>query len=122
MVVLQAWADPYNAPTWPQEHLRQIEAATADADGGVGSWFRLFMVPGGGHCGAADHYPQVPADWHAVEGLVPWVEEGVAPAALLSTDPPDGSGRSRKVSGIPGGFCFGPFGPYEHPPCVEKNR
>ena len=101
MVVLQSWADPYNAQTWPQKHLRQIEAAMgADA----GAWLRLFMVPGGGHCGAAAHYPQVPANWHAVEGLVPWVEAGVAPAALRSTDPPDGSGRSRKVSKPPSGF------------------
>lgn len=72
------------------------------------------MVPGDGHGAAAAHYPQVPAEWHAVEGLVPWVEEGVvASAALRSTNPPDGSGRPRKVSylsgcSIPWPVFFGP--------------
>ncbi|KAL7625269.1 hypothetical protein AAE478_004485 [Parahypoxylon ruwenzoriense] len=86
MLVLQGWADPFNAATWPIRHLRQIE----DFFGGdVRDWFRLFMVPGGGHCGAASNYPQVPGTWHALEAVVRWVETGSAPEEMLGTDPAD---------------------------------
>ncbi|KAI5862958.1 feruloyl esterase [Durotheca rogersii] len=94
MIVLQGWADPLNAATWPIEHLRQLEASSG---GDVGAWFRLFMIPGGGHCGAASHYPQVPAVWHALDAVARWVETGHAPTEILATDPAD-EGRAGKTS------------------------
>ena len=94
MLVTQGWADPFNAATWPIEHLGQLEGAMG---GDVSGWFRLFMVPGGGHCGAASFNPDVPAVYETVEALVRWVEGGKAPKAIKSTDPPDGSGRTRKL-------------------------
>lgn len=43
LLVTQAWADPYNAATWPIDHKKQLE----DAMGGdVSDWFSLFMLPG----------------------------------------------------------------------------
>jgi feruloyl esterase len=53
------------------------------------------MIPGGGHCGAAPGYPDVPAGHQTVEKLVQWVETGESPKAVISTDPPNGSNRSR---------------------------
>ncbi|KAI1761417.1 feruloyl esterase [Hypoxylon sp. FL1150] len=86
MVVFQGWADPLNAATWPIQHLGQLE----DFFGGdVGDWFRLFMVPGGGHCGSATNYPQVPGTWHALDEVVKWVETGRPPVQMLGTDPDD---------------------------------
>ncbi|XXH00108.1 hypothetical protein Hte_006450 [Hypoxylon texense] len=86
IVMFQGWSDPYNAATWPIKHLGQIE----DFFGGdVGDWFRLFMIPGGGHCGSASNYPQVPGTWHALDAVVQWVETGQPPAAILGTDPAD---------------------------------
>ncbi|KAI1138599.1 feruloyl esterase [Hypoxylon sp. FL0543] len=86
MIVFQGWSDPFNAATWPIQHLRQLE----DFFGGdVGDWFRLFMIPGGGHCGSATKYPQVPGVWHALDALVQWVEAGQAPTEMLGTDPLD---------------------------------
>ncbi|KAI1205897.1 feruloyl esterase [Annulohypoxylon truncatum] len=88
MLVFQSWTDPFNAAMWPIQHLRQIE----DFFGGdVGDWFRLFMIPGGGHCGAAAGYPQVPATWHALDALVQWVETGRPATEMLGTDPSDKS-------------------------------
>ncbi|ORY60088.1 tannase and feruloyl esterase [Pseudomassariella vexata] len=84
MLVLQSWADPYNAATWPIQHLGQLEQFFA---GDVGDWFRLFMVPGGRHCGAATNYPQVPAKWHSLESLVQWIETAEVPTEMLSSDP-----------------------------------
>ncbi|KAI0884285.1 feruloyl esterase [Annulohypoxylon maeteangense] len=88
MLVFQSWTDPFNAATWPIQHLHQIE----DFFGGdVGDWFRLFMIPGGGHCGAASNYPQVPASWHVLDALVQWVETGRPATEMLGTDPSDKS-------------------------------
>lgn len=100
LLVYQGWADPFNAATWPIEHLEQIRKVTG---GGmdVSDWLNLFMVPGGGHCGAAAHYPQVPAKYHSVAKMVQWVERGEKPGEILSTDAPDGSGRTRKLCAWP---------------------
>ncbi|OTA99659.1 hypothetical protein M426DRAFT_67369 [Hypoxylon sp. CI-4A] len=86
LLTYQGWADPYNAALWPIQHLQQIEKAF---DGDVSDWYRLFMVPGGGHCGSAGNYPQVPGTWHALDALVRWVETGQAPVEMLGTDPVD---------------------------------
>lgn len=94
LLVTQGWADPFNAAIWPIQHLERVE----DFFGGdVSDFLNLFMIPGGGHCGAADHYPAVPATYHAMVELVKWVERGQKPEAMLSTNPPDGSERTRKL-------------------------
>ena len=98
LLVTQGWADPFNAATWPIEHLEQVQNALG---GDVSDFFQLFMVPGGGHCGAASFYPGVPATYHTVAKLVQWVERGEKPDAVLSTSPPDGSGRTRKLCSWP---------------------
>ncbi len=98
MLVTQGWADPLNAATWPIKHLEQIEDFF---NSDVSDFLNLFMVPGGGHCGAAQSYPGVPATYHTVAALVEWVERGVKPEELLSTDPPDGSKRTRKLCAWP---------------------
>ncbi|KAK6951659.1 hypothetical protein Daesc_006182 [Daldinia eschscholtzii] len=86
MIVYQGWADPFNAATWPIQHLDQIEDSLG---GDVSDWFRLFMIPGGGHCGSASNYPQVPGTWHALEAIVQWVEKGEPPSEMLGTRPSD---------------------------------
>ncbi|KAI0834695.1 feruloyl esterase [Hypoxylon sp. FL0890] len=86
MIAFQGWADPFNAATWPIQHLHQIEHFFGSD---VGDWFRLFMIPGGGHCGSATNYPQVPGTWHALDALVQWVETGQPPTEMLGTDPLD---------------------------------
>lgn len=104
MLVTQGWADPYNAATWPIEHLEQIEKAMGED---VSEWFELFMVPGGGHCGAASFYPSVPAMYETVKALVRWVEKGKVPEEIKSTDPPDGSNRTRKLCPWPENAVYG---------------
>ncbi|GAB7328107.1 hypothetical protein MBLNU13_g00144t1 [Cladosporium sp. NU13] len=99
LLVYQGWADPFNAATWPIEHLEQIRNATTGGD--ISDWLNLFMVPGGGHCGAATHYPQVPATYHTVAKMVQWVERGDKPDEILSSGAPDGSGRTRKLCAWP---------------------
>ncbi|KAK2759266.1 feruloyl esterase, partial [Colletotrichum kahawae] len=93
LIVTQGWADPYNAATWPIQHSEDVEKVTGDRK----DWASLFMVPGGGHCGGASSYPQVPSKQSSLEALVEWVEKGAAPTELLGSEPADGSSRTRKL-------------------------
>ncbi|GFF58716.1 uncharacterized protein XCC2094 [Aspergillus udagawae] len=95
MIVTQGWADSLNAATWPIQHLEQLQHSSTDTL--VSSFYNLYMVPGGGHCGAANSYPHVPATYHVEEALVAWVEGNTFPNYILSSNPPDGSSRTRKL-------------------------
>jgi feruloyl esterase len=90
----QGWSDPFNAGSLPISHLEDIEAVLG---GDISDFYRLFMVPGGGHCGAAQYAPNVPAEYHYLEPLIDWVEAGSPPEQLLTSDPPDKSNRTRKL-------------------------
>ncbi|KAN0103452.1 putative feruloyl esterase B precursor [Hyaloscypha variabilis] len=92
LLVTQGWADPYNAAIWPIKHMQDLQNAMG-AD--ISDFFNLFMIPGGGHCGAASGYPDVPASYHTVSKLVQWVERGEKPDGVVSTGPPNGENRSR---------------------------
>lgn len=94
LIVTQGWADPYNAATWPIEHLEEVQMSSRDD---VAEWFRVFMIPGGGHCTGAASYPGVPQVYHSVASLVQWIEGGRAPSEMLSSKPADGSERTRKL-------------------------
>lgn len=64
--------------------------------------FRLLMqwtscTIGGGHCGSASNYPQVPANWHSLEAMTTWVEDKSRPEEMTSSNPADKSSRSRKL-------------------------
>jgi feruloyl esterase len=59
------------------------------------------MVPGGGHCGSAASYPQVPGIWHSLEALISWVEDGAAPEYLLATEPANGANTTRRLCPYP---------------------
>ncbi|KAE8330265.1 Tannase/feruloyl esterase [Aspergillus sergii] len=95
LITVQGWADQYNAATWPIEHLKQIQTSLQGQD--VSEFIRLFMVPGGGHCGANSAYSHVPATYHALDALLPWVEDGIQPEEIMSSAPPDGSNTTRKL-------------------------
>ncbi|KAH8808620.1 tannase and feruloyl esterase [Xylogone sp. PMI_703] len=98
MMVTQGWSDPNLSALLPIQYL---EALQNFFGGDVSDFFNVFMIPGGGHCGAASYYPSVPASYHTVPKLVDWVERGVKPTEILTTNPPDGSSRSRKICAWP---------------------
>ncbi|KAJ5716631.1 hypothetical protein N7493_008542 [Penicillium malachiteum] len=95
MIVTQGWADQFNAATWPIQHLEQLQVVmSADR---VNSFFELFMVPGGGHCGSNPEYTHVPGTYNVLDVLVPWVEQGIQPTQMESVTPPDGTNTTRKL-------------------------
>ncbi|KAH8807162.1 tannase and feruloyl esterase [Xylogone sp. PMI_703] len=87
LLVTQGWADPYNAAIWPIQHMQDVQNFFKGAD--ISDFFNLFMIPGGGHCGAASNYPDVPATYHVIDKLVQWVERREKPDYVLSTNPPN---------------------------------
>jgi feruloyl esterase len=99
LLVYQGWADPLNAATWPLRHYEDVASFFGGQD--MSDFYSVFMVPGGGHCGAASFYPQVPAVYHTVPALMNWVERREKPEQILSTQPADGSTASRKLCAWP---------------------
>ncbi|KAH0285488.1 tannase and feruloyl esterase [Aureobasidium namibiae CBS 147.97] len=99
LLVYQGWADPFNAQTWPLQHYEDVTSFFDGSD--ISDFYNVFMIPGGGHCGAASFYPQVPATYHTVPALMQWVERGEKPEEVLTTDPSDGQVRSRKLCAWP---------------------
>ncbi|KAL4901698.1 hypothetical protein BDW74DRAFT_169926 [Aspergillus multicolor] len=95
-ITAQGWSDPINAAAWPMQHLEDIKDVIGDET--VSEFMRLFMIPGGGHCGANKAYPHVPAKNRILDALVDWVEKGVVPDdGVLSEAPPDGSNVTRRL-------------------------
>ncbi|KAB8263107.1 Tannase/feruloyl esterase [Aspergillus pseudonomiae] len=95
LITVQGWADQYNAATWPIEHLKRIQSTVQGQH--ASDFIRLFMVPGGGHCGANPAYSHVPATYHVLDALLPWVEDGIGPEEIVSSTPPNGSNTTRKL-------------------------
>jgi hypothetical protein len=63
--------------------------------------FRLYMLPGVGHCGGGDA-PQIAPDVLS-DALFRWVEQGTPPEGLTAIQTyPDGRKRSRPVCAFPG--------------------
>ncbi|OAL26520.1 hypothetical protein AYO20_10089 [Fonsecaea nubica] len=104
MITTQGWADQYNAATWPIEHLKQINTFLSGQPGvasDASDFYRLFMVPGAGHCGASPAYPNVPTTYHVLDVLMPWVEKGIAPVSMQSSNPPSQANITRKLCSWP---------------------
>lgn len=93
------WADPFNAPNWPID--QHTAAKEIYGEEQLNDFWRLFMVPGGGHCGSAASYPQVPGTYHSVEALISWVEDGSPPDFVVATKPADGSNSTKKLCPYP---------------------
>lgn len=52
----------------------------------VSEFFKLFMVPGGGHCGPdSENYPNSPGTYHVNDELIEWVEFGKKPVSVRAT-------------------------------------
>jgi feruloyl esterase len=96
LIITQGWADPLNAQTYPIEYLERVEHfMAADADrthdptAQVGSFFRLFMAPGMGHCGSGPG----PNRFDAVAALDTWVVRHDPPTKIVASkhvnDDPD---------------------------------
>ena len=92
LILYHGWNDPAISALNTVEYYEGVAREMAPSD--VGSFVRLYMAPGVQHCSdgpGPDSFGQVgatgPSDaGHSLQGaLEQWVEEGLAPAAIIAT-------------------------------------
>ena len=84
VVVWQGWGDPAISP---YNTLHYYATVKRKIGGNMDDFYRMFFVPGMGHCGADAHGPN---KFDVVSALSNWVEKNVAPNRIDSTQYKDG--------------------------------
>jgi feruloyl esterase len=80
LIVYHGWADPSVSPLSSLD----FHAEVAAREGGfetLRDWYRVFMVPGMGHCRGGG----VPDQFDMLGAIVAWVEKGQAPEVIIAT-------------------------------------
>ena len=85
LIVYHGWSDPDISPIGSINYYESVvEAAGGGREQAIDAtrdYFRLFMIPGMGHCSGGPGYNRV----DPLPALERWVEEGIAPDTLLAT-------------------------------------
>lgn len=96
IIMYHGWGDPGANPLRSIAYYESVIAfmgqkfgPTPNAEEITNSFLKLYMVPGMAHCGGGTGHSTV--DW--LSPLVDWVENGVAPGAIVGFRPSDGSTR-----------------------------
>jgi feruloyl esterase len=84
VVAWQGWGDPAISP---YNTLYYYGTVKKKIGGNMDDFYRIFFVPGMGHCGAGATGPD---KFDAVAALENWVEKGVAPTRIESSEVKDG--------------------------------
>ncbi len=96
LIEWQGWDDAVVQPEWITHYYDEVVTETGKGSlEEIQKFFRLFMMPGVGHCGVgpgpdnigAERQTPVSSDpeHDAVSALVDWVEQGHAPAKIIAT-------------------------------------
>ncbi len=95
LVMYSGWADPVVPPG---DVVRYYEAAEKSNGAAMQSFFRLFMVPGMGHCGGGVG----PSAFDAVSVLDDWVAKKKAPEKIIASHITNGTAdRTRPLCPYP---------------------
>lgn len=104
LIMYHGWSDTSIAPMISVAYYTAVQRELGAAK--VDRFLRLFMIPGMGHCGGGDGFPQ----FDTLSPLIAWVEQGEAPAMLVADKTggrgmggPDGRGGRQQTA------------PYAHP-------
>ncbi|MFZ3566700.1 tannase/feruloyl esterase family alpha/beta hydrolase [Streptomyces sp. BH034] len=86
LLMTQGWSDDYQAATLPIEYYHRVllDKGGSDARSSlreVQDFYRLFMVPGGGHVTGGPG----PNSFDALSAVRNWVERGAAPRDMVAT-------------------------------------
>jgi feruloyl esterase len=97
LIQYHGWSDPQISPTnSTQYYTRVVEALGGRAK--VADAYRLFMVPGMGHCSGGDG----PNAFDTLAALEQWVENGKAPDAIVASHATRGTvDRTRPLCAYP---------------------
>lgn len=89
LIQYHGWSDPLISAETSLEYFKAVQ----DAMGDTQDFYRLFMVPGMGHCGGgvgpawiAGAAVAPDAQHDVVRALTHWVEDGVAPDQIVATE------------------------------------
>jgi hypothetical protein len=88
-------SDPWFSALDTVDYYSRITQANGGVDR-VREWSRLYLVPGAGHCGGGPSLDR----FDALDAMVRWVEQGVAPESLTATGAAF-PGRSRPLCAYP---------------------
>lgn len=106
LIVYHGWADGL---VTPGEAINYRDAVLADRQHAAGNrsmvdaqrqtdrFYRLFMIPGMAHCGGGAGL----SEFRAMDALVKWVEEGIAPDSIVASGKPDGVDIQRPICPYP---------------------
>ncbi|MES2261243.1 MAG: tannase/feruloyl esterase family alpha/beta hydrolase [Pseudomonadota bacterium] len=117
LIQWHGWSDSSFTPGWTVDYYRQVVERTGRSElENVQDFYRLFMLPGVGHCGTGVGPDNIGAENQAavsrdpehdiVSALEAWVEKGVAPHKLIATkfnggDPGKGIAMQRPICPYP---------------------
>ena len=97
LIQYHGWSDPQIAPGISVEYYKAVLSAS-QAFAAVSDSYRLFMVPGMGHCTGGDGV----STFDALSALETWVEGGKAPVQIVATRVQNGAvERSRPLCPYP---------------------
>lgn len=97
LVMYHGWADPDVPPEDGVRYYERVERAMGGRDQ-TSDFFRLFMVPGMGHCGGGSG----PNTFDALGTLDQWVEQGKAPETIIASHIANGvTDRTRPLCPYP---------------------
>jgi feruloyl esterase len=85
LIQYHGWSDPQISPASSVQYYQRVVERLGGADKVQGS-YRLFMVPGMGHCSGGEG----PNRFDMVTALEEWVEQGKAPDAIVASRSVDG--------------------------------
>jgi feruloyl esterase len=86
LLVYHGWEDSLVVPEesvnyWKAVHAREQSRPAPASAGKIDDSYRLFMVPGMGHCGGGPGAESI----DPLSAMVKWVEDGVAPERIIAT-------------------------------------
>jgi feruloyl esterase len=107
LLVYHGWADPLVVPGEAINYREAVlarrqrkargKASPAAIQRETDRFYRLFMVPGMAHCGGGPGL----TEFHGMDALVKWVEQGVAPDSIVASGKPGGVAVERPVCPYP---------------------
>lgn len=107
LLVYHGWADPLVVPGEAINYREAVlarrqrnaraKASPAAVQRETDRFYRLFMVPGMAHCGGGPGL----TEFHGMDALVKWVEQGVAPDSIVASGKPGGVAVERPVCRYP---------------------
>lgn len=81
LLMYHGWNDPRLAPIYSINYRNEVVERLGGKPGKTDEFFRLFMVPGMGHCSGGEG----PNSFDALTALEKWVEKGVEPERIVAS-------------------------------------